>query len=117
MNGLSLEIAEGEKVALVGKSGSGKTTALRMIAGLIKPDEGEIFFEGEALKDPEEQLIAGHPDIKMVFQDFQVKPNMTVFENVKYNLLHYNKEYQLDRTSELLKLCKIYDLKDKNRLN
>lgn len=113
VNGLSLEIAEGEKVALVGKSGSGKTTALRMIAGLIKPDEGEIFFEGEALKDPEEQLIAGHPDIKMVFQDFQVKPNMTVFENVKYNLLHYNKEYQLDRTSELLKLCKIYDLKDK----
>lgn len=113
VNNLSLQMVEGEKVALVGKSGSGKTTALRMIAGLIKPDEGEIAFEGVPLKDPDEQLIAGHDKIKMVFQDLKVKPNMTVFENVKYNLLHYDKAYQYARTEELLSLCKIEALRDK----
>ena len=57
-----------------------------MVAGLMKPDEGEIWFMDEKLKDPEEQLIAGNQYIKLVFQDFQLKPNMTVAENIKYQL-------------------------------
>lgn len=102
---VSFQLGKGEVLAVVGRSGSGKSTLLRMISGLMKPDSGQVLFNDEPLKDPEEQLIAGHDKIKMVFQDFQVKPNMTVAENVKYKLLHFNKEYQEERTVELLNTC------------
>lgn len=110
---ISFELADREVLAIVGRSGSGKSTLLRMLAGLMKPDEGTIEFNDEPLKDPEEQLIAGHPQIKMVFQDFQVKPNMTVAENVRYKLLHFNKEYQEERSQELLSLCGLLALANK----
>ncbi len=102
---VSLNVGANEVLALVGKSGSGKSTLLQIVAGLMKPDSGEVVFQGERLKDPEEQLIAGHEAIKMVFQDFQVKPNMTVEENIKYKLLQFDKIYQSNRTSELLEIC------------
>jgi len=107
VNKVSLSMNENEIVALVGKSGSGKSTMLQIIAGLMKPDEGEIVFKGQALENPEEQLIAGHPKIKVVFQDFQLKPNMTVAENVRYKLLQFDKAYQTNRTRELLDLCNL----------
>ncbi len=107
VNKASFDLKKGEVFSIVGKSGSGKTTLLRMVAGLMKPDEGEIWFMDEKLKDPEEQLIAGNQFIKLVFQDFQLKPNMTVAENIKYQLLHYSDDYQAERTQELLSLCKL----------
>ena len=110
---ISFELGSQEILAVVGKSGSGKSTLLRMLAGLMKPDSGIITFNGEPLENPEEQLIAGHEKIKMVFQDFQVKPNMTVAENVKYKLLHFTKAYQEERSEELLELCGIASLSNK----
>ncbi len=107
VNKASLNVVKNEIMALVGKSGSGKSTMLQIIAGLMKPDKGEIIFKGEILENPEEQLIAGHPKIKVVFQDFQLKPNMTVEENVRYKLLQFDKAYQVDRTKELLDLCNL----------
>jgi len=113
VNDLSFELADQEVLAVVGRSGSGKSTLLRMLAGLMKPDSGSIEFNGEPLKNPEDQLIAGHEKIKMVFQDFQVKQNMTVAENVRYKLLHFNKEYQNERCDELLELCGLQALAQK----
>ncbi|WP_420386469.1 ABC transporter ATP-binding protein [Roseivirga sp.] len=110
---MSFELSDCEVLAIVGRSGSGKSTLLRMLAGLMKPDSGSILFRGEPLKDPEEQLIAGHDKIKMVFQDFQVKPNMTVAENIRYKLLHFNKEYQEERCDELLNLCGLREFASK----
>lgn len=107
VNNVSLSVGKNEIMALVGKSGSGKSTMLQIIAGLMKPDEGSIRFKDEILENPEEQLIAGHPSIKMVFQDFQLKPNMTVEENVRYKLLQFDKAYQTERTAELLALCNL----------
>lgn len=107
VNNVSLSVGKNEIMALVGKSGSGKSTMLQIIAGLMKPDEGSIHFKDEILENPEEQLIAGHPSIKMVFQDFQLKPNMTVEENVRYKLLQFDKTYQSERTIELLGLCNL----------
>lgn len=109
VNNVSLSVDKNEIMALVGKSGSGKSTMLQIIAGLMKPDEGSIHFKDELLGNPEEQLIAGHPSIKMVFQDFQLKPNMTVEENVRYKLLQFDKAYQTERTAELLVLCNLSD--------
>ncbi|WP_305983149.1 ABC transporter ATP-binding protein [Roseivirga thermotolerans] len=110
---VSFEMSGQEVLAIVGRSGSGKSTLLRMIAGLAKPDSGTIAFRGEPLKDPEEQLIAGHDKIKMVFQDFQVKPNMTVAENVRYKLLHFTGQFQQERTNELLEMCGLVSLASK----
>ncbi|OEK00624.1 hypothetical protein BFP97_03490 [Roseivirga sp. 4D4] len=107
VNKASLKVVENEIVALVGKSGSGKSTMLQIIAGLMRPDNGDIIFRGEPLENPDEQLIAGHSQIKVVFQDFQLKPNMTVEENVRYKLLQFDKAYQADRTKELLDLCNL----------
>lgn len=110
---ISFDLKECEVLAVVGRSGSGKSTLLRMLAGLMKPDSGQIIFEGEELKNPEEQLIAGHEKIKMVFQDFQVQANMTVAENIRYKLLHFNKSYQEERSEELMELCGITSFADK----
>lgn len=113
VNEVSFTMKPGEILSFVGESGSGKSTLLRMLAGLLRPDKGEISFQGTPLEDPEEQLIAGNPAIKMVFQDFDLMPNMTVSENLRYPLLTYNKEYTNDRVTELLNLCGIQDLAKK----
>jgi iron(III) transport system ATP-binding protein len=113
VNQVSLDMKAGEIMSFVGESGSGKSTLLRMLAGLLKPDEGQITFQGSALENPEEQLIAGNPAIKMVFQDFELMPNMTVAENLKYPLLAYDKAYAEERVQELMSLCSISSLATK----
>ncbi|MCE7990742.1 MAG: ABC transporter ATP-binding protein [Roseivirga sp.] len=110
VNSLSFTMEAGEILSFVGESGSGKSTLLRMLAGLLKPDSGEISFQGKALENPEEQLIAGNSAIKMVFQDFDLMPNMTVAENLRYPLLSYDKVYANERVRELLQLCGIEEL-------
>lgn len=113
LNEISLIVEKNEILALVGKSGSGKSTLLQIISGLMKPDRGRVIFKGQLLENPEEQLIAGHKDIKMVFQDFQVKPNMTVEENINYKLLQFEKDYREQRCDELIEVCNLTNLKSK----
>ncbi|HWJ51710.1 MAG TPA: sn-glycerol-3-phosphate ABC transporter ATP-binding protein UgpC [Solirubrobacteraceae bacterium] len=79
---LSLEIADGEFMILVGSSGCGKTTALRMIAGLEKPTSGTIRIGERAVQD----LSARDRDIAMVFQNYALYPHMTVARNLSYPL-------------------------------
>jgi len=113
VNGISFDMKKGEVVSLVGHSGSGKTTLLRMIAGLIQADAGTVKYEGDLLSDPAEQLIPGHDKIKLVHQDYRLKPNMTVWENIKYQLLHYDKVFQEERVIELLNISNLYNYKEK----
>lgn len=110
LDGVSFRLEQNRVQSFIGESGSGKSTLLRILAGLLRPDEGEILFQGKALENPDEQLIAGHPAIKMVFQDFDLMPNMTVAENLRYPLLNFNKDYAQARVRELLKLCRIESL-------
>ncbi|HET6947681.1 MAG TPA: ABC transporter ATP-binding protein [bacterium] len=79
---LSLEIADGEFVALLGPSGCGKTTTLLMLAGIYKPTHGEIRFDGVAVND----LPPQDRNIGMVFQSYALYPHMTVFENISFPL-------------------------------
>lgn len=76
---VNLTLHDGEIVALLGKSGSGKSTILRMIAGLVPPTCGEILYRGKAIRGSE----AG---ISMVFQNFGLFPWLDVFENVRLGL-------------------------------
>jgi len=79
---MSLEIADGEFVALLGPSGCGKTTTLRMIAGFIEVSEGRIFFADQEVTD----VPANKRNTGMVFQGFALFPHMTVAQNVSYGL-------------------------------
>ena len=82
VDGVSLEVAEGEFFTLLGPSGCGKTTLLRMIAGFTELDGGEIRFGAERI----DRLPAHVRDIGMVFQNYAVFPNLTVAGNVAYGL-------------------------------
>lgn len=82
LDGLTLDIAKGEFVALLGPSGCGKTTALRALAGLQGLDRGQIIVDGEdiTLKAPNKRNMG------MVFQAYSLFPHMTARENVEYGL-------------------------------
>jgi len=84
LKGLSLEIATGEAVGLVGPSGSGKSTLLMTMAGLERPDRGRILVEGEDLAALDEDALARFRGrrIGIVFQSFHLVPTMTALENV-----------------------------------
>ncbi|MDP1712937.1 MAG: ABC transporter ATP-binding protein [Candidatus Nanopelagicaceae bacterium] len=80
--GLTMEIGEGELVALLGPSGCGKTTALRALAGLQVLDRGQIFVD----KKDVTYLRANHRNMGMVFQAYSLFPHLTARENVEYGL-------------------------------
>jgi ABC-type sugar transport system ATPase subunit len=82
VDGLSLDIQDGEFMILVGSSGCGKTTALRMVAGLEKPTAGTIRI-GDRIVN---QVSARDRDIAMVFQNYALYPHMTVYRNLAYPL-------------------------------
>jgi ABC-type Fe3+/spermidine/putrescine transport system ATPase subunit len=79
---LSFGVTEGEFLSLLGASGSGKTTTLRMIAGLEHPTGGQVVFEGRDIT----HVPAAQRNMRMVFQDFALFPNLTVWENVAFGL-------------------------------
>ena len=82
VNGIDLEIDEGEFLIMVGPSGCGKTTTLNMISGLETPTSGEVWIGDMVVND----LDPGHRGLGMVFQDLALFPHMTVFENIAFGL-------------------------------
>lgn len=85
---LSLEVAAAEFVTLLGPSGCGKTTTLRCIAGLERPDAGEIVIDGRTVVSVDKGIFVppDKRDIGMVFQSYALWPHMSVFANVAYPL-------------------------------
>ena len=79
---LDLVVESGEFMVLLGASGSGKTTALRMLAGLESVDTGAVFIDGKDVTD----LDPGERDIAMVFQNYALYPHMTVEDNMSFSL-------------------------------
>ncbi|MFK7889547.1 MAG: ABC transporter ATP-binding protein [Granulosicoccus sp.] len=75
---VSLAVAEGETLVLFGPSGAGKTVLLRMIAGVVVPDEGQIFIDGHDM----EKVEAEDRGIGMAFQNFALFPHMNAFDNI-----------------------------------
>ena len=82
LNGVSLDIQEGEFFTLLGPSGCGKTTLLRMIAGFNSIEGGDFYFGEKRIND----VPAHKRDIGMVFQNYAIFPHLTVRENVAYGL-------------------------------
>jgi len=85
---INLDINDGELFILLGPSGCGKTTTLFSVAGLIKPEEGEIWFGENLITSADRNYIKRPQDrnIAMVFQDYAIYPHMTVFKNIAFPL-------------------------------
>lgn len=82
---ISLSIERGEFVSIVGQSGAGKTTIIKMLLGEKKPSSGSVFFDSvDITKIPSRKLNTYRRQIGVVFQDFRLLPEMTVFENVAF---------------------------------
>lgn len=82
---VSFDIKEGEFVSVVGKSGAGKTTLIKMILGLETPTNGEIFFKGQNVSELDGDLLQDvRKEIGGIYQDYKLLPGKTVFENVAY---------------------------------
>ena len=96
-----------QKLAVAGESGSGKTTLLKIIAGLIQPTSGKVLFEQMRVLGPEEKLMPGHSGIGYVSQQFELRNNYRVEEELDYTnqLTHEeaNEIYAICRISHLLK--------------
>ena len=110
---MSLEMEDGKFTTLLGSSGCGKTTLLRMIAGLETPDSGEILFDDEPVFSKEKgvNVPPEKRNLSFVFQDFALWPHMTVFENVAFGLrARKQKENIKERVQEALDAVKLSDL-------
>lgn len=93
---------KGQRLAIVGETGSGKSNLLKMIAGLATPVEGVVFFEGSRVLGPLERLIPGQPGIAYLSQHFELWNNYHVQE-----ILSYTNDLSPQEASELYRLCHI----------
>lgn len=116
LDGLSVEIALGVHTAILGPSGGGKSTLLRLLAGLETPTEGSISLDGARLSDRERLIVPPHQrGMAMVFQDLALWPNLTVAQNIGLGLsgLSLSKGEVADRANEALDLCDIAALSER----
>jgi phospholipid/cholesterol/gamma-HCH transport system ATP-binding protein len=87
LNGVSFTIRRGETKLILGRSGGGKSTTIRLILGLIKPDSGQILIDGEDITNySEQEMMPIRQKIGMVFQEGALFDSLSVYENVAYRL-------------------------------
>lgn len=114
LKGINFEIKKGEKVVILGSSGSGKSTALRCLNLLEKPNSGQILYNNKNILDKNYDINSHREKVGMVFQNFNLFNNMTVLENIMLapKTLHKNKSLE-EIKSQSLKLLKRVGLEEK----
>jgi iron(III) transport system ATP-binding protein len=119
VRGISIDVEKGEFYTLLGPSGCGKTTTLRSLAGLEKPDGGEITIDGETVYSaPRGVSVPPYKrDIGMVFQSYAIWPHMNVFENVAFPLREmrgrFSKAEIRSKVTKALDLVQLHGLADR----
>ncbi|BCJ88151.1 molybdate ABC transporter substrate-binding protein [Effusibacillus dendaii] len=101
-----------ETLVLIGHSGCGKSTTLKMLSGLLAPDEGFIHLNGRVLYDTQNKinLAPEHRNIGYVFQNYALFPHLTVTENVAYGISRLDREEKMARVNETLDFLGIQSL-------
>ncbi len=109
---LSMKISDGEFVTLLGASGCGKTTTLRLIAGFIEPDSGQILFGSKDMNG----VPPYKRQVNTIFQRYALFPHLNVFENIAYGLRvrHVPKNEVNERVAEMLQLINLEGFEKRN---
>ena len=103
LENISLNIEPGKLTCLLGGSGSGKTTILRLIAGLEIPEKGKIYIENKLVTDDSKILIPSNKrNLGFIFQDLALWPHFTVFENIAFGLKERSTQQIEQKVSEIL---------------
>jgi ABC-type Fe3+/spermidine/putrescine transport system ATPase subunit len=103
LHDFSLELEKGEMIAIVGESGSGKSSLLSIAAGLLDQSSGEVWLGDNPILNPKQKLVPGYDEIKLIHQDYQLFPSISVEENITRPLLHFDVKYREQRVNRLLK--------------
>ncbi|MDO4488733.1 MAG: amino acid ABC transporter ATP-binding protein [Eubacteriales bacterium] len=113
LNGIDSEIHKGEVVAIIGPSGSGKSTYLRSLNLLEYPTEGHVYFNGIDITDKDTDINVHRQKIGMVFQHFNLFPNMSILENMILAPVQLGKKKKEEATEMAMKLLKRVGLEDR----
>lgn len=113
LNGIDCEIHQGEVVVIVGPSGSGKSTFLRSLNMLEIPTSGNIYFDGEDITDKKVNINTHRQKMGMVFQHFNLFPNMNVLDNMTKAPITLLKKKKEEAEEQALELLDIVGLKDR----
>ena len=113
LNGVTTDLRRGEVVVVIGPSGSGKSTFLRCLNLLEMPTEGKITFENVDITDPKVNINLHRQKMGMVFQHFNLFPNMTVLRNMTVAPMTLRKKSKEDAEAQALKLLERVGLADR----
>jgi phospholipid/cholesterol/gamma-HCH transport system ATP-binding protein len=112
LDGVSFSVRRGETKLILGRSGGGKSTTIRLILGLLKPDSGQILIDGEDITGlSEEEMMPVRQKIGMVFQEGALFDSISVYENVAYRLREQNVEEE-EIEHEVRRMLRFVDLED-----
>ena len=112
LDGISFTVRRGETKLILGRSGGGKSTTIRLILGLLKPDSGRILIDGEDITDyTEQEMMAVRQKIGMVFQEGALFDSLSVYDNVAYRL-HEQKIDEAEVEHEVRRMLQFVDLED-----
>ena len=107
---VSFKLRRGAFLGIVGKSGGGKTSLLKIIGGHLTPSKGEVLQNGKKLKKANELLVPGYENIALVHQDFGLDIYHTVIENIREKVLHLSIKLQKELIEEMLDLLDLRSL-------
>jgi phospholipid/cholesterol/gamma-HCH transport system ATP-binding protein len=112
LNGVSFTVRRGETKLILGRSGGGKSTTIRLILGLLKPDSGQIFVDGEDITNySEEEMMRVRQKMGMVFQEGALFDSLSVYDNVAYRL-HEQGVDEETVEKEVRRMLRFVDLED-----
>lgn len=117
LKGISLNVKPSEVVCMIGPSGSGKSTFLRCINKLEDANSGQIIIDGQDIMDPKTNINKVREKIGMVFQHFNLFPNMSVKDNITLAPVELKKESSGQAEEDALNLLDIVGLQDKANVN
>ena len=113
VRGISFDVNQGESVAIIGSSGSGKSTVLRCINRLIEPTEGEIYLKGEQINTPHTEVNNLRSRIGMVFQSFELFAHLRVLDNITLGLRHVRKMSKGEAEERAMSVLERVDMLDR----